>query len=253
MVTAIFPAAGQGKRMEVGINKVFLELLGKPILVHTVMAFSNCAVIDDLIIVVAPEEVAVVTALLKAVPKLKPWQVVAGSTERQYSIANGLAALHKDTEIVLVHDAARPLTSDAVITAVVEESRRSGAAVTGVPAKNTIKIVNEDQVVTATPERNTLWSVQTPQGFKRDIILHAYKKAAEDHFLGTDDSSLVERLGIKVKVVKGEYSNLKITTPEDFIMVEAFMRKGAVSRLVSGVSSMVTEVKESIKKGVKRL
>jgi 2-C-methyl-D-erythritol 4-phosphate cytidylyltransferase len=253
MVTAIFPAAGQGKRMEVGVNKVFLELLGKPILVHTVLAFSKCAAIDDLIVVVAPEEVAVVTTLLRAVPNLKPWQVIAGSTERQYSIANGLAALHENTDIVLVHDGARPLTSDTVITAVVEESRRSGATVTGVPAKNTIKIVDEDQVVMATPERNTLWSVQTPQGFQRNIILNAYKKAEEDHFLGTDDSSLVERLGIKVKVVKGEYSNLKITTPEDFIIAEAFLRKGAVSRLVSGVSTIVSDVKETFKKGVKKL
>lgn len=253
MVTAIFPAAGQGKRMEIGINKVFLELLGKPILVHTVIAFSNCTAIDDLIIVVAPEEVSIVKKILKAVPNLKPWQVVAGSTERQYSIANGLASLRSDTEIVLVHDGARPLTSDAVITAVVEETRRFGATVTGVPAKNTIKIVNEDQVVTETPERSTLWSIQTPQGFKREIILDAYKKADEDDFLGTDDASLVERLGIKVKVVKGEYSNLKITTPEDFIIAEAFLRKGVVARLVSGVSTLVADVAETLKKGVKKL
>lgn len=244
MVTAIFPAAGQGKRMEVGINKVFLDLMGKPILIHTLLAFSSCAAIDDLIVVVAPDEVSRVRAMLRAVPKLKPWKVVAGGAERQYSIYNGLCALESDSDIVLVHDGARPLASEAVITAVVEETRRSGATVTAVPAKDTIKIVDENLFVAATPARNTLWTVQTPQGFGRQILIEAYQKAMEDRFLGTDDASLVERLGVKVKIVEGEYGNLKITTPEDLIIAEAFMRKGAVARLVTGVSSAVSEIKE---------
>lgn len=248
MVTAIFPAAGQGKRMEIGVNKVFLELLGKPILIHTLMTFSDCMAIDDLIVVVGSDEVSTVKTVLRGVPGLKPYQVIIGGTERQYSIANGLAALNKNTDIVLVHDGARPLTSKEVITAVVEEARRGGAAITAVPAKDTIKIVDADGIVTATPERRSLWTVQTPQGFKREIILAAYQKAAMENFLGTDDASLVERLGIKVKAVQGDYSNLKITTPEDLIIAEAFMRKGAVSRLVSGVSSVFLDVKDKLLK-----
>lgn len=250
MVTAIFPAAGQGKRMEVGVNKVFLELLGKPILIHTLMTFSDCVAVDDLIVVVGSDEISTVKRVLRGIPGLKPYQVIVGGTERQYSIANGLAALNKNTDIVLVHDGARPLTSKAVITAVVEEARQGGAAITAVPAKDTIKIINADHVVTATPERRSLWTVQTPQGFKREIILQAYQKAAMENFLGTDDASLVERLGVTVKVVEGDYSNLKITTPEDLIIAEAFLRKGAVSRLVSGVSSVFSDVKEKLlKKG----
>lgn len=244
MVTAIFPAAGQGKRMEAGINKVFLNLMDKPILIRTLLAFSHCAVIDDLIVVVAAEEVSKVRTMLHAVPGLKPWQVVAGSTERQYSIANGLGSLHRDADIVLVHDGARPLVSEALINAVVEEARRGGAAIAAVPAKDTIKIVNEGHVVAETPERQALWTVQTPQGFKREIIVNAYQKAAVDHFLGTDDASLVERLNVQVKVVEGEYGNLKITTPEDLLIAEAFLRKGVVSRLVTEVSSVVSEVKD---------
>lgn len=246
MVTVIIPAAGQGRRMNAGVNKVLVDLLGKPVLLHTLTTFSRCAAVDHLIVVVAEEEVAFVKNLLRAVPGLKPCQVVAGSTERQYSIANGLEALDRSAEIVLVHDAARPLTSEAVITGVIEEAQRSGAAIAAVPAKETIKIVDEARVVTATPLRQTLWTVQTPQGFKRHILLEAYEKAAADHFLGTDDAGLVERIGVQVKVVQSDYQNLKITTPEDMIIAEAFMRRGVVSKVVSGVSSVVDEVKDKI-------
>lgn len=248
MVTVIFPAAGQSRRMEAGMNKVFLNLMGKPILIHTLIAFSRCDSVDDLIVVVASEEVAKVRSMLRAVPGLKPWQVVAGGTERQYSIANGLGALRASADVVLVHDGARPLTSNALITAVVEAAKRHGAAITAVPAKDTIKIADEDGCVIETPKRNTLWSVQTPQGFKRDILVNAYQQAAQDHFLGTDDSSLVERLGVQVKIVEGEYGNLKITTPEDMLIAEAFLREGAVSKLTMGVSTFVSEVKDKFRR-----
>lgn len=250
MVTAVFPAAGQGKRMQVGVNKVFLQLIDKPILVHTLVAFSNCDAIDDLIISVAADEVKIVETLLKAVPRLKPWKVVVGSTERQYSIANALAELNPCTDIVLVHDAARPLISPEVITTVVEEARRGGTAVTAVPEKNTIKIVDDENYITATPDRSSVWSIQTPQGFQTNILLSAYKKAEEDHFFGTDDASLVERLGIKVKVVEGEYSNIKITTPEDMIIAEAFMRKGVIAHMVSKATDIISDAADFLKRGM---
>lgn len=225
MVTAIFPAAGQGKRMGAGKNKVLLMLQGKLILVRTLLAFSKNKLVDDLIVVVAKEEVEEVSALLKQVHGLKPWQVIAGGAERQYSIANGLAALAAASHIVLVHDAARPLVSGKVIAAIIEEARKSGAAIAAVPEKNTIKIVDDAHAVIATPERKTLWSIQTPQGFRREVILNAYAQAATEGFLGTDDASLVERLGIKVKVVESDYQNIKITTPEDMLVAEAFLSK----------------------------
>lgn len=225
MVTAVFPAAGQGRRMNVGINKVFLDLVGKPILVHTLQRFSRSKNIDYLVVVVAAEEVSFIRRLLKAIPGLKPYQVVAGGSERQYSIANGLRVVPEKSDIVLVHDAARPLISVETIDRVVEGAREIGGAIAAVPEKNTVKVVGEDGIVRETPPRKTLWEVQTPQGFRKDILLEAYRKAEEEDFLGTDDASLVERLGVPVKVVESDYCNIKVTTPEDMIIAEAFLQK----------------------------
>lgn len=224
MIAAVFPAAGQGKRMRAGRNKVFLELAGLPILVHTLRRFSQSAKIDYLVVVVAAEEVEEIRTLLGRVPDLKPFQVVAGSTERQYSIANGLAALPDDADVVLVHDAARPLVTVQTIEAVIKAAQENGGAIAAVPEKNTVKMVSSDGLVAKTPPRETLWEVQTPQGFRKDLLLEAYRKAKEENFLGTDDSSLVERLHVPVKVVESEYQNIKITTPEDLVIAEALIR-----------------------------
>ena len=224
MITAIFPAAGRGKRMGMQVNKIFLSLANRTVLRHTLETFSQCAAIDELIVVASPDETDVVRELLKTIPHLKPWQVVAGGAERQYSIANALAVIQPETELILVHDEARPLISVEVIERVIAETREYGATITAVPVKDTIKVVDGDGIVTATPNRSSLWAVQTPQGFKRDLLLKAYEKAAEEQFLGTDDASLVERIGQKVKVVQGEYMNIKMTTPEDLMMAEAFIK-----------------------------
>ena len=239
MVTAVFPAAGQGRRMNVGINKVFLDLVGKPILVHTLQRFSRSKYINHLVVVVAAEEISFIRKLLKAVPGLTPYQVVAGGSERQYSIANGLAVVPKESEIVLVHDAARPLTSVETIDRVVEGAREIGGAIAAVPEKNTVKIVAEDGIVKETPPRKTLWEVQTPQGFRKDILLEAYRKAEEDGFLGTDDSSLVERLGVPVKVVESDYRNIKVTTPEDMLIAEAFLQKDRLKRTKDAAKKVI--------------
>lgn len=225
MITAIFPAAGQGKRMGMKVNKIFLSLGEKTVLYHTLHTFSECKMIDELVVVASPEEVTVVRELLKTMDGLKPWQVVAGGVERQYSIANALQVIHPDTNIILVHDAARPLISTKIIEKVIEETRQYGATITAVRAKDTIKVVDENGIVIDTPQRSGLWAVQTPQGFQGDILKAAYQKAREDDFLGTDDASLVERMGKKVKVVEGDYTNIKITTPEDLIMAESFIKR----------------------------
>lgn len=249
MVTALFPAAGQGKRMQAGLNKVFLELKDKPILIHTLLKFSACASIDDLIVVVAPDEVDFIARLLSHVPGLKPYQVVAGGSERQYSIDNGLKKLLPDTEVILVHDAARPLVSAQTIEAVVAAAREVGGAIAAVPAKNTVKIVH-DGLVSTTPPRETVWEVQTPQGFRREIIEQAYERAAADGFLGTDDASLVERLGAPVKVVQSSYQNIKVTTPEDLLIAEAFL--GADGEGVTGaLKNTIERTKERLTKHLK--
>ena len=223
--------------MNAGKNKVLLELLGKPILVQTLLRFSECASVDDFIVVVGEEDVEKGTATLAKTGGLKPFRVVAGGSERQYSVRNGIAALHPDTEVVLVHDAARPLVSVKTIEAVVAEAWRSGAAIAAVRAKNTIKIVRGDGVVESTPERAKLWEVQTPQGFRRDILEEAYRRAEAESFLGTDDAGLVERLGLPVRVVEGSYRNIKVTTPEDLWVVETFMQRDILGNVKARMES----------------
>ena len=219
MVSVVFPAAGSSVRMR-GLlgnvtNKNFLELTGETVLLRTLKTFSQSERVDFLIIVVAAGELKTVEKLLGSTDGLKPWKITTGGSERQYSIANGLRLVPKESDIILVHDAARPLVSVETIDAVIEGAEKFGAAIAAVPAKDTIKIKDRDEFVKATPQRATLAAVQTPQGFRRDILLRAYEKAEEDDFLGTDDAMLVERLGVKIKIIRSDYRNIKITTPED--------------------------------------
>lgn len=222
MVTAIFPAAGASRRMGTGKNKIFLELDGESVLVRTLKTFSQSARINFLIVVT--NEVETVTEILNATPNLKPFAVTAGGSERQYSIANGLKLVPKDSEIVLVHDTARPLINLETIEKVIDAAEKFGGAIAAVPEKNTIKIIDSEGFVKSTPPRADLVAVQTPQGFKKEILLKAYEQAAIDNFLGTDDASLVERIGGKIKIVQSDYKNIKITTPEDVEIAETFLR-----------------------------
>lgn len=205
-------------------NKNFLELNEETILIQTLLTFSKSDKIDNLIIAAAPNEVAFVTEMLSNISDLKPFKIIEGGSERQYSIANALKFISEEVEIILVHDAARPLISIRTIDEVVEATRIYGGAIAAVPEKNTIKFVDDDDFVVNTPPRSQLVAVQTPQGFKRDIIMKAYEQAKIDNFLGTDDSSLVERLGVKVKVVKSDYRNIKITTPEDILIAQTLLK-----------------------------
>ena len=222
MITAIFPAAGQSRRMCSTVNKNFMTLDGVPILIRTLRIFSLAAV-DEFIVAASSDELEQVKNLIGAEKNLKPCRVVEGGSERQYSIANALKVLPESTELVLVHDAARPLVSLETIDAVIDSARSFGGAIAAVPAKNTIKVVDADGFVESTPSRASLVEVQTPQGFRREILLEAYARAARDGFLGTDDASLVERLGVRVKVVASDYRNIKITTPEDLRIAAALM------------------------------
>jgi 2-C-methyl-D-erythritol 4-phosphate cytidylyltransferase len=225
VVTVIIPAAGQGKRMMTSSNKVFLPLVDMPVLLHSVLAFSACSEVNNLVVVVASQEVMLVEKMLSSLPKIKPWKVVAGGSERQHSIANALKVVTEKTEVILVHDGARPLVTQKCIHSVIQEAIQHKAAVVAVAVKDTIKTVDDKGWVTGTPERCILWSVQTPQGFDAKLLRQAYDQAEQDGYVGTDDSSLVERLGVKVKVVSGSYGNLKVTTPEDLIIAEALLKE----------------------------
>ena len=229
MVTVIFPAAGASRRMKNSLgavtNKNFLELCGEPVLIRTLKTFSKSARVKNFIVVVAENEVEEVEKLLSAENFLKPYKIVVGGSERQYSIANGLKFISEETKIILVHDAARPLVSLQTIENVIDAAENFGGAVAAVPEKNTIKIIDAENFVTETPPRSKLVAVQTPQGFRKEILLRAYQKAEEENFLGTDDASLVERLGEKIKIVQSDYKNIKITTPEDVKIAETFLQK----------------------------
>ena len=233
MVSVILPAAGRGKRMKAGVNKVFLRLMGKPILFHTLRAFAAVPEVQEIVVVTGAEEVEPLRRALQGLglfrEAAKSVKVVAGGSERQYSVWNGLKASSEASDVVLVHDAARPLVSRATIEAVIEAARAHGAAIAAVPEKNTVKVV-KDGVVTATPDRSTLWAVQTPQGFSRSLLMAANEKAESDGFLGTDDASLVERYGARVHVVMDSYQNIKVTTPEDLVVAEAFLRQSGGAR-----------------------
>ena len=221
MVTAIFPAAGQSRRMQSPRNKNFLELDARPILLRTLEKFVQSKSVDNLIIAAASDEIELIENMISGVEK--PCRVVEGGSERQYSVANALKCLPESTEIVLVHDAARPLIDIETIERVIDAARKFGGAIAAVPAKNTIKVVDGELFVESTPPRASLVEVQTPQGFRRDLLLRAYEQAERDRFLGTDDSSLVERLGVRVKIVVSDYRNIKITTPEDLSIAEALI------------------------------
>ena len=223
MITAIITAAGSGKRMKMDVNKVFILFNGKPILAYTIGAFIRSQEIDELIITTAKDEENKVEEIVKSLNVNIPYKIIEGGKERQDSIFNALKNVSSDAEIILVHDAARPYIQPEVISKVIKEARENKAAIVAVKVKDTIK-EEADSIVTNTLDRNKIWVVQTPQAFNAQLLKEAYLKAKEDNFLGTDDSSLVERLGVAVKIVEGDYSNIKITTQEDLELLRLFMK-----------------------------
>jgi 2-C-methyl-D-erythritol 4-phosphate cytidylyltransferase len=221
--TLIIPAAGQGKRMGAGKNKLFLEMAGEPIFIHTLRKFDQDEQCEKIVLVINMEEKEIFSTYLSAYNIQKQITYVPGGKERQESVYNGIRSV-LDDEYVVVHDGARPFVEEEVTRRVVEAAVVAGAAICAVPVKDTIKrVVNE--VVQDTVERSSLWSVQTPQAFRLPLLVKAHETAVADKFLGTDDASLVERLGEKVQVVVGDYCNIKVTTPEDLLLSESFLKR----------------------------
>lgn len=225
-VTALIPAAGMGKRMAAGINKQYLDLGGRPVLAHTLDLFENAPFVDDVIVIVPEDEIEYCreSVIVKFGFK-KVRQVVAGGKERQQSVFNGLKAaddLDAD-DVVIIHDGVRPFVPLEAVRKSVETARSSDGAVVAVPVKDTVKIAFEG-VVVETPDRGNIWLAQTPQTFRYGIIREAYEKAEKEGFAGTDDASLMERTGKKVRIVMGDYRNIKLTTPEDMLLAEAFLK-----------------------------
>ena len=223
--TAIVPAAGSGSRMNRTISKQYLSLGGKPILVRTLELLAQSSLIDALLVVVPESDVdAVRTEILAPWNLKKVASILAGGRERQDSVRAGIEALDGDTDIVVIHDAVRPFASADLIERCILAGRQDGAATAGVPVKDTVKEVGLEGLVLRTCDRSVLWLTQTPQVFRRDIIEEAHRAAVRDGCRATDDTALVERLGFPVRMVPGDYGNIKITTPEDLAIAEAVLR-----------------------------
>lgn len=227
LATAIIVAAGSGRRMGRELNKVFIPLAGRPTLEYSIRTLAACTGIEDLVVVAAPGEEAEIEQMLRESVVEKPWKVVTGGSERQYSVANALRAISSDSDVIVIHDGARPLATPESVEEAIASARKFGAAVVAVPVKDTIKTVDDAGFVTGTLDRRTVWSIQTPQAFRTSVLRQAYEKAERNGVLATDDAALVEQIGVKVKIVSGSYRNLKVTTPEDLIMVEALLGKEA--------------------------
>lgn len=219
MISAIVLAGGRGKRMNYHKSKQFIEIKGKPVLVYTLEKFIYNKSIDEVILVLPEDEVDYCKKEVLQKYSLKVDRIVIGGKERQDSVFNALEAMEK-ANIVLIHDGARPFISEKIIEEGIKYANVYGAAAPGVTPKDTIKIKNEDNISVDTPDRNTLVAVQTPQCFKYDEIYQCHRKIKEENAIVTDDTSVVERYGHKVYLYEGDYTNIKITTPEDLILAE---------------------------------
>jgi 2-C-methyl-D-erythritol 4-phosphate cytidylyltransferase len=224
-ISVIIAAAGMSNRMGSKINKQFIFINNKPILVHTLEKFEECSYIDEIILVAKEDEVDYCRKeIVKKYNFNKVSKIIRGGKERQDSVYNGILALNEKTNIVLSHDGARPFVKIENIIDGIKGASKYGACVVGVPVKDTIKVVGSSDEIAETPKRDMLWAAQTPQCFKKEIIQEGYRKAIEDGYIGTDDSGLVERMGIDVKMIMGSYENIKITTPEDLILAESILK-----------------------------
>lgn len=226
---AVIPAAGAGKRLGLGINKAFAMLRGAPLIVHCLAMLAETNLITRAIVVLAPAEVEEGRLLLEQYQQQffsnLPFAVVAGGKERQDSVANALRTIDENEGYVAVHDGARPFAGKEVFERTLAAAVKYGAAIAAVPVKDTIKVVDEQGMVVATPERKTLQAVQTPQIFELGLLKKAYAYLEQHPAAVTDDASVVELSGHGVAVALGRYENIKVTTPEDLVFAENLLEQ----------------------------
>jgi len=223
--SVIIVAAGKGKRMNISVNKQFIDISGKPLIARTIEKFQNLKFINEIIVVVGEDEIDYCKKnIIERYNFTKVSKIIAGGSERQESVYNGIKNVNSSSEIIMIHDGARPFIPDDIVYNAIEETKKNDATVVAVPVKDTIKIVSEKGFIEKTLDRSVIWSMQTPQTFKKDLIVMAHEKALKNNFLGTDDSVLAEQVGYQVKIVKGSFLNIKITTQEDLITAEAIIK-----------------------------
>lgn len=223
---ALITAGGKGQRMQSPTAKQFLLLGGKPILAQTIAVFEACPIVDEIFVIAPQDEMAKVqTDIIEKYHFKKVLKVVRGGRRRQQSVWNGLRAIKSDCSWVVVHDGVRPLITPQLIEAGIMEAQQTGAAIVAVPARDTVKRLAPGGKLQTLP-REEIWLAQTPQIFEFSLLCQAHHKANQDKFTGTDDASLVERLGQPVSLIPGDYGNIKITTPEDLKIAETLVKKG---------------------------
>jgi len=220
MVSAIVLAAGKGKRMNSTLSKPLLRISGKPLIVYSLEAFNRHSGIDEIILVISPKNRKAIEKEIKnKFKKIKG--IVLGGRRRQDSVKNGLNKLSPESNLVLIHDCARPFIKAGFISKLIASAKKFGAAIPGVPVKATIKSVKSG-MIEKTLDRKNLWEIQTPQVFRKSLIQEAYSKFSKAGV--TDDSSLVEKLAKAVKIVRGSYNNIKVTTQEDLLIAETISK-----------------------------
>ena len=221
----VIAAAGKGSRMGSTTNKQYMLLKGTQVLSYSLDFFEKLPVVNQIVVVCARDEVEYCEEeIVKRFKYNKVAAVVPGGQERQDSVWAGLQQLGADTELVAVHDGARPLLSAEVLTRLLAEAQEWGAAIPGIVSRDTVKLGDRDGFVRQTLDRTSVYAIQTPQVFNYTELVTAYREAREEDFLGTDDASLFERYIGRVKIVPGDFNNIKITTPQDMIVAEALVR-----------------------------
>jgi 2-C-methyl-D-erythritol 4-phosphate cytidylyltransferase len=229
MVSAIIVAAGKGTRMKGPTRKQYLDLSGRPVLAYSIMAFDSCSLVEEIFLVVPEEDVEYCQDKILSFLNLKKRiNLVHGGAKRQDSVYNGLQAIKKNTETVVIHDGVRPFIHPGDLKKCILGSKKYGACILATAAIDTLKRVGELDIIVATLPRENIWLAQTPQAFQYNLIIKAHETARRYGYVGTDDASLVEKLGEDVKIINGSRFNIKITKKEDLDIAKAMFDEGLI-------------------------
>jgi 2-C-methyl-D-erythritol 4-phosphate cytidylyltransferase len=224
MASAIIVAAGKGSRMKGPTRKQYLELSGRPVLSYSLITFDACTLIEEIFLVVPKNDIdECQNKIISALNLKKKVHLISGGVHRQDSVYNGLLSVDKQSDIVVIHDGVRPFVRPEDLTACIRCAKKVDACILGTPASDTLKRVDKSRIIEKTLDRKNIWLTQTPQAFKNDLIMEAHEAARRDGVIGTDDASLVERLGKDVKIIDGNRFNIKITVKEDLAVAQALI------------------------------
>ena len=229
-VSCIVAAGGKGTRMGADINKIFLEISGVPVLAYTLHALNKCEYIDEIILVTAECDILGCHDIVREFGIDKVKTITQGGATRQESVRNGLLSISENADIIMVHDAARPLVTNEHLEEVIKAANEFGAAALGVPEKNTLKQIDENGFISHTIDRSAVYAIHTPQVFSSEIMRRMYENGNEHLSSATDDCMLAEMLGEKIKIVEDSYENIKITTKDDLVLAEQILENRKLVR-----------------------